>query len=156
MQKSKKLTAVFALIMDLPMSIIVTLVALLVANNLNGPAFIMNCILAYIISFLINMLIPAPKWGFDFAVKHAEPGTFKFGFLLNLVVAFVFTVILDLALGAVGMLIIAHQPFSVYIIGSLVSFIPCYVTVFIIAMLWIGPSDKLSRKICNEPAPQQM
>ena len=67
MVKSKKLMAVNALILDLPLSIVVTLVALLVGKNFSTQAFIMNCILAYIITFLINMFVPFPKWGFAFA-----------------------------------------------------------------------------------------
>ena len=59
MVKSKKLMAVNALILDLPLSIVVTLVALLVGKNFSTQAFIMNCILAYIITFLINMFVPS-------------------------------------------------------------------------------------------------
>lgn len=152
MQKSRKLMAVNALIMDLPMSIVVTLVALLVGRNLTLQAFIMDTILAYIITFLINMFIPFPKWGFAFASKFAQPATKKFGLLFNALVAFVFTVILDLVLAAVGVLIIAHQPFNIYIIAALGTFIPCYVTAYVIALICNGPADTLSRKICNEPA----
>lgn len=77
MVKSKKLMAVNALILDLPLSIVVTLVALLVGKNFSTQAFIMNCILAYIITFLINMFVPFPKWGFAFASKFAQPATFQ-------------------------------------------------------------------------------
>ena len=45
MQKSAKLTAVYALIMDLPLSLVITLVALALSNldapgSLNGPNYI--------------------------------------------------------------------------------------------------------------------
>lgn len=155
MQKSKKLMAVNALIMDLPMSIVVTLVALLVGHNLTPQAFVMNVILAYIITFLINMFIPFPKWGFAFASKFAQPATRKFGLLFNVLVAFIFTVILDLVLAAVGVLLIAHQPFNVFILAALGTFIPCYVTAYVIALICNGPADTLSRKICHEPADYQ-
>ena len=47
MQKSNKLTAVYALIMDLPLSLVITLVALALSNldapgSLNGPNYIRN------------------------------------------------------------------------------------------------------------------
>ena len=102
--KSKKLTAVYALIMDLPLSILITLISLLLAGNLAAPMFIRMAILDYVITFFVNFL-PAPKWGFDFAIKHSKPGTFKFGLLLNIVVAAVFVVILDLIMTAVGALV---------------------------------------------------
>lgn len=65
--KSKKLTAVYALIMDLPLSIIVTVVALALGGNLNMQSFVPSCILAYVVTFILNFL-PVGKWGVDFAM----------------------------------------------------------------------------------------
>ena len=159
MQKSAKLTAVYALIMDLPLSLVITLVALALANidapgSLNGPNFIRMACIAYVVTFFVNFL-HAERWGFAFAAKHAKPGTLKFGILLNVVVAAVFCVILDLIMTAVGM---AASPagfqFGPYIAACLKGFIPCYIASFIVAFLWNPVADKLSRAICNEPAPQ--
>ncbi len=107
MQKSAKLTAVYALIMDLPLSLVITLVALALSNidapgSLNGPNYIRMACLAYVVTFFVNF-IHAERWGFAFAAKHSQPGTLKFGILLNVVVAAVFCVILDLIMTAVGM-----------------------------------------------------
>ncbi len=151
--KSKKLTAVYALIMDLPLSILITLISLVLAGNLAAPMFIRMAILAYVITFFVNFL-PAPKWGFDFAIKHSKPGTFKFGLLLNIVVAAVFVVILDLIMTAVGVLVFGGGTFQMYIVSVLGGFIPCYVPTLIIAILWNGPADKMSRAIVGEPMPE--
>ena len=151
--KSKKLTAVYALIMDLPLSIIITVIALALGGNLSLNSFIPSCILAYVVTFFVNFL-HAERWGFAFAAKHAKPGTFKFGLLLNLVVAGVFVVILDLIMTAVGMIAGGSFAFGPYIAAVLKGFIPCYVPTLIIAMFWNGVADKWSRAICNEPAPQ--
>ena len=130
MQKSAKLTAVYALIMDLPLSLVITLVALALSNldapgSLNGPNYIRMACLAYVVTFFVNFL-HSERLGFAFAAKHSQPGTLKFGILLNVVVAAVFCVILDLIMTAVGM-----------IAGGAFSF---------------GPY--ISRAICNEPAPE--
>jgi hypothetical protein len=151
--KSKKLTAVYALIMDLPLSIVITLISLILSSNLSGPMFIRMAILAYVITFFVNFL-PAPKWGFDFAIKHSQPGTFKFGLLLNLVVGGVFCVILDLVMTAVGVLIFGGGTFQTYIVAVLGGFIPCYIPTVIIAMLWNSVADKVSRSIVGEPQPE--
>ena len=151
MKKSKKLTAVYALIMDLPLSIIITVIALLLANNLNGQAFGMNFVLAYVLTFFINMFIPAPIWGVNFASKFSKPDTFKFGLLINVIVALVFVVILDLVMTAVGVLVFGHGTVQQYLVAVLGGFIPCYVPTLIIALFWNGVADKLSRKITNEP-----
>jgi uncharacterized membrane protein YeaQ/YmgE (transglycosylase-associated protein family) len=153
MQKSKKLTAVYALIMDLPLSIIVTLVALLLGGNLSMSSFIPSCILAYVVTFILNFL-PVGKWGFDFAIKRDQPGTLKFGLLINMVIAFVFTLVLDLIMTYFGVVITAHAPMSEYWKAVAGGFIPCYIASFVVAFLWNNVADKLSRQICNEPAPE--
>ena len=153
MQKSKKLTAVYALIMDLPLSIIVTIVALALGGNLSMSSFIPSCILAYVVTFILNFL-PVGKWGVSFAMKHAQPGTLKFGLLVNAVIALVFTLVLDLIMTFFGVVITAHAPMSEYFKAVLGGFIPCYVASFIVAFLWNNVADNLSRKICNEPAPE--
>ena len=152
MQKSAKLTAVYALIMDLPLSIIITIIALALGGNLSAATFFPSFLLAYVVTFFVNF-IHAERWGFAFAVKHAKPGTFKFGLLLNLVVAGVFVVILDLIMTAVGMIAGGSFAFGPYIAAVLKGFIPCYVPTLIIAMFWNGVADKWSRAICNEPDP---
>ena len=158
MQKSAKLTAVYALIMDLPLSLVITLVALALSNldapgSLNFPNYCRMALIAYVVTFFVNFL-HAERWGFAFAVKHAKPGTFKFGLLLNLVVAGVFVIILDLIMTAVGMIAGGSFAFGPYIAACLKGFIPCYVPTLIIAMFWNNVADKWSRQICNEPAPQ--
>ena len=138
MQKSAKLTAVYALIMDLPLSLVITLVALALANidapgSLNGPNYLRMACLAYVVTFFVNF-IHAERWGFAFAAKHSQPGTLKFGILLNVVVAAVFCVILDLIMTAVGMLAAPGGfQFGPYIAACLKGFIPCYVPTLIIA-----------------------
>ena len=156
MQKSNKLTAVYALIMDLPLSLVITLVALALSNldapgSLNGPNYIRMAILAYVVTFFVNF-IHAERWGFAFAAKHSQPGTLKFGILLNVVVAAVFCVILDLIMTAVGMIAGGAFSFGPYIAAVLKGFIPCYIPTLIIAFFWNNVADKWSRAICNEPA----
>jgi hypothetical protein len=158
MQKSAKLTAVYALIMDLPLSLVITLVALALSNidapgSLNGPNYIRMACLAYVVTFFVNF-IHAERWGFAFAAKHSQPGTLKFGILLNVVVAAVFCVILDLIMTAVGMAAGGNFAFGPYIAAVLKGFIPCYVPTLIIAFFSNNFADKWSRAICNEPAPQ--
>lgn len=58
MPKSKKLTAVYALIMDLPLSIVVTMVALALGGNLTMERFIPSfCLVMYLHFLLIFYLL---------------------------------------------------------------------------------------------------
>lgn len=148
--KSKKLTAVYALIMDLPLCIVLTLVALALGGNLSMGAFIPSCILAYVVTFILNFL-PIGKWGVGFAMKHSEPNTLKFGLLVNAVIALVFTIVLDLVMTYFGVIVTAHAPMSEFWKAVAGGFIPCYIASFIVAFLWNPVADKLSRSICNEP-----
>lgn len=148
--KSKKLTAVFALIMDLPLSIIVTCVALVLAGNLSAQTFGLNFVIAYVLTFFINFM-PAGKWGADVAMKYAQPGTLKFGLIINAVISLVFTVILDLVMAGLGVLVFGGGDVPTFLMAAAASFIPCYVAAYIVAFISNPIADKLSRKICNEP-----
>ena len=152
--KSKKLTAVYALIMDLPLCIVVTIVALALGGNLSMGSFIPSCILAYVVTFILNFL-PVGKWGVDFAMKHSQPGTLKFGLLVNFIIALVFTVVLDIIMTFFGVVITAHAPMSEFFKAVLGGFIPCYIASYVVAFLWNPVADKLSRSICNEPEQHQ-
>ena len=153
MKKSAKLTAVYALIMDLPLSIVVTFVSLVLAHNLSVPTLVLMSCIAYVVTFFVNFL-HAENWGFAFAVKRSQPGTLKFGLLINAVVAAVFTIILDLIMTYIGVVVFGHQGMAAFAIACVAGFIPCYVASFIVAFLWNNVADGLSRKICNEPAPE--
>lgn len=151
MPKSKKLTAVYALIMDLPLSLVITWIALKLGGNLDLVHFVPSCILAYVLTFFINFL-PIGMIGFKFASKYAKDGTFKFGLLINMVISLFFVVILDLVMTAFGVLLMGHGTASQFWFAVIVGFIPCYIPTLIIAMLWNPVADKLSRAICREPA----
>lgn len=152
--KSKKLTAVYALIMDLPLSLVVTAVALKLGNNLNPVMYVRMAFIAYVLTFFINFL-PVGKWGVDFAFKHAKPDTFKFGLFINIVVSAVFVVILDLVMTGIGVLVFGHGSMMEFLFAVLAGFLPCYVPTLVIAMIWNPVADGLSRKICNEPEVHQ-
>ena len=153
MEKSKKLTAVYALIMDLPLSIVITFIALTLSGKLSMYAFIINALLAYVLTFFINMLIPCGKIGFGFASKHAEVGSKKFIILINLAIAAIFVVIVNIVMTAVGIFVFGNGTFVDYIFAVIMGFTPCYIATFFIALFWDRVSDKLSRKICKEPVP---
>lgn len=148
--KSKKLTAVYALIMDIPLCIVLTLVALALGGNLSLGAFIPSCILAYVVTFILNFT-PVGALGVGFAMKHSQPGTLKFGLLVNAVIALVFTIVLDLIMTYFGVVVTAHAPMSEFWKAVAGGFIPCYIASFIVAFLWNPIADKWSRAICNEP-----
>ena len=122
MPKSKKLTAVYALIMDLPLSIVVTMVALALGGNLTMERFIPSFCLAYVLTFFINFL-PVGMIGFKFASKYAE---------------------------AFGVFIAGNGTLNDYLFAVVAGFIPCYIPTLIIAMIWYPVADKASRAICHE------
>ena len=149
MPKSKKLTAVYALIMDLPLSIVVTMVALALGGNLTVERFIPSFLLAYVLTFFINFL-PVGMIGFKFASKHAEENTFKFGLYVNAVISLFFVVILNIVMTAFGVFVASNGTMSEYLFAVVAGFVPCYIPTLIIAMLWHPVADKASRAICHE------
>lgn len=148
--KSKKLTAVYALIMDLPLCVIMTLLMMTLSHSLNLPGFIMMTLLAYVVTFILNFL-PCGLLGVKFASKHAQPGTLKFGLMVNAVISLIFTIVLDIVMTGVGTLVIGHAPMIAFVMGVISGFVPAYIVAFIVAFIMNPIADKASRAICNEP-----
>lgn len=78
--------------MNIPVALFISLAAQLLAiaaGEAPGFSFSLlaaNFCIAYVISFFVGMFIPAVKWGAAFALKcKAQPGTLKFGLLLNVI-----------------------------------------------------------------------
>ena len=98
------------------------------------------------------MCTPAVLWGLGFArAFKAEPGSLKFGLLVNVIVNLVYVVVNCLILTWFNVCLLGHAPFwPAYPISVLKMFIPIYIVGYIVSFLWNQPADKIARKICNE------
>ena len=152
MNKSFKWRAVNALIMNIPIALAIALTAQLLAIHTVIPQLlIINFLIAYAISFVIGVTIPAVKWGIGFAgVCKAKPDTLPFGLCINAVVNLVYVVINCLILTYFNVCILNHAPIIAYFIGMATTFIPIYIVGYIVSFLWNRPAEKITDNICKE------
>ena len=152
MNMSKKCQAVNVLIMNVPIALAISLAAQLIATGTVVPRLLLiNFCLAYVISFLVGMLLPAVPWGLKFAGKcKAQPETLKFGLLVNVIVNLVYVVVNCLFLTYFNVVMLGHQPIKIYFIAMLTTFIPIYLVGYVVSFLWNRPAEKIARNICNE------
>ena len=152
MNMSKKCQASNVLIMNVPIALAISLAAQLIATGTVVPRLLLiNFCLAYVISFLVGMFLPAVPWGLKFAGKcKAQPETLKFGLLVNVIVNLVYVVVNCLFLTYFNVVMLGHQPIKIYFIAMLTTFIPIYLVGYVVSFLWNRPAEKIARNICNE------
>ena len=155
---STKCKVLNTLIMNIPIALAISLAAQLLAiaageaPGFSGKLLAMNICLAYVISFLVGMLLPAVPWGVGFARKcGAKPGSLPFGLLVNVIVNLVYVLVNCLILTWFNVCFLNHAPFfPVYFIQVAKMFIPIYIVGYIVSFLWNQPADKIARRICGE------
>ena len=155
---STKCKVINVLIMNIPVALFISLTAQLLAiaageaPGFSFPLLGMNFCLAYVISFIVGMCLPAVPWGISFArACKAEPGSLKFGLLVNVIVNLVYVLVNCLLLTWFNVCLLGKAPFwPAYPLSVLKMFIPIYIVGYIVSFLWNQPAEKIARKICHE------
>ncbi len=160
MKMSTKCKAVYTLIMNIPVALAIALSAqLLATGTVVIGLLLLNFLLAYVISFIVGMLIPVAKWGVGFAMAcKAKPDSLPFGLLVNLVVNFVYVVVNCLILTFFNVVILngdniragGGDPIIAYFMGILTTFVPIYLIGYVVSFLWNRPAENIARNICHE------
>lgn len=129
---SFKQIAVINLVNNIPMAIIMSTVAPL----LNGQAlglknWIMNVIIAFVIACLINVIVPVPLIANKFpAIFKMDAEKISGRIVGNIPVAFIFVVIIGLALTYYNVRIV-----PVFVFAFAATFIPLYLVCFVLSMI---------------------
>ena len=155
---STKCKVIYTLIMHIPIALFISLTAQLLAimaGEAPGFSFVLlaeNFGLAYVISFIVGMCIPAVKWGVGFAMAcKAKPDSLPFGLLVNVIVNLVYVVVNCLCLTYFNVCLLNHAPFwPVYFLSIAKMFIPIYIVGYIVSFLWNRPAEKIARNITKE------
>ena len=165
MQPKTKLINV--LLTNIPIAVCISIVASWIGLSGAGipqeafmPALLrsigLNILMSYVISFVVGMFVPAPKWGMAFAgLFGATPRDgLKFGLLMTVVINTVYVVANSLILTYVNAIALGGAPMAAYVPAVLGSFVPCWLVGFIVSFIWAPQAEKIARSICNDPAPQ--
>lgn len=152
MNHSFKYRAVNALIMNIPIALSISLTAQLLAIHTVIPKLLgINFLIAYVISFIIGVTVPAVKWGISFALAcKTKPDTLPFGLCINVIVNLVYVVINCLILSYFNICILEKAPIIAYFIGMVTTFIPIYIVGYIVSFLWNRPAEKIAKSICGD------
>ena len=152
MNHSFKYRAVNALIMNIPIALSISLTAQLLAIHTVIPKLLgINFLIAYVISFIIGVAVPAVKWGISFALAcKTKPDTLPFGLCINVIVNLVYVLINCLILSYFNICILEKAPIIAYFIGMATTFIPIYLVGYIVSFLWNRPAEKITKSICGE------
>ena len=150
--KSFKYRAVNALIMNIPIALSISITAQLLAiHTVVLPLLGINFAIAYVVSFIIGVAVPAVPWGLAFANKcKAKPDSLPFGLAVNAVVNLVYVLVNCLILSYFNICILNHAPFVAYLIGMATTFIPIYIVGYIVSFLVNRPAEILTKKIVGE------
>ena len=147
----KRYRLTLALVMNVPMSICLTLAATLLqlAAGTGGFAFpesLIGLALAYVTGVLAAYFLPSPLWGQRLAQK-AGGGKFATFFFPALVPAVVNTAVISLVMAVYHAGIIAGAGALACLIAFLQPFLPLTVIAFLVAGIFARPVDALARRI---------
>ena len=128
MNHGTKWRVVNTLLMNIPIAATIAVAAQFLAiHTFILPLFCINFAMAYVLSFVVGMCVPAVKWGIGFAMAcKAEPNTLKFGLCMNAIVNFVYVLANEIVLSYFNIVVLNHAPMIAVLFGILETFIPIY------------------------------
>lgn len=137
MNHSTKWRVVNTLLMNIPIAAAIAVAAQFLAiHTFILPLFCINFAMAYVLSFVVGMCVPAVKWGIGFAMTcKAEPNTLKFGLCMNAIVNFVYVLANEIVLSYFNIVVLNHAPMIAVLFGILETFIPIYIVGYIVSFL---------------------
>ncbi len=161
MSMKKSTTVLNVLFLNLPIAAALCIVAqfLTIAQGqlkaFSWQMFGINFAVSYFFAFVIGMTIPCVKWGMNFAKKRkAQPGTFRFGALVNVPINTTYSVLLCLIMSIFNVCILGRGPLIGALLGFIMDIIPIWIACYIVSMIFVRPAEKLARGITHD-APSQ-
>ncbi len=145
------------LLMNAPISITMSVVAQLMnmrlghADHFDIGNLMINFLFSYCVAFFVADFIPVDKAGIGFARRcGAEPGTWKFDMLINLVVNTVFSVIMTLVMSWFNACFLGGAPFGAALQGFGRMIIPVWIACYFVSLFTQRPIMALAHKIAEK------
>ena len=133
---SPKFIVIFNLVMNLPMATAMSLAAGLLSGGIRMPGFVINILIGFVVACLVSILLPIQKIGDWFAgIFHLDPHSLPGALVSNILVAFIFNVIVGFVLTWVNAGIFGHQPMNVVFGAFLGTFLPLYAVLYVVAFI---------------------
>lgn len=114
-------------------------------------SMLISFLFSYAVAFFIAYFIPADRAGFALAGRcGAEPGTWKFNMLVNLVVNTVFSVIMTLVMGWFTACLLGGAPLIAAVQGFGQMIVPVWIACYFVSLFVQRPSMALAHKIVGK------
>lgn len=152
MQKpSMKWVIIFNVVLDLPMAIVMSVSAALLAHQplVLVPNLLSNIVIGFVLAFLINVILPIPLISAKFAgLFHIKPHTLAENLVGSLPVCLIFTVgigapLTAFNLGMAGQMNMFWQAF-------LGTFLPLYAILYVVAFIMTPIAATVATNACKK------
>lgn len=151
MQKpSLKWILIFNLVLDLPMAIVMSVSAALLAGAPFGalftPNLLANIAIGFCLAFLLNVLVPGQKVQASFArLFKLDPQSLAGTLVGSLPVCLIFTIGVGLPLSIFNV-----RKFPDFLFAFFATFVPLYIILYIVAFIFTPLAMKASNAACGK------
>lgn len=153
MNTQKKVDLVMNLMYNLLLAVLLSVMAEMInAGGVTWPAIAVDTLISYVLEMLIAMFLPFTRWGQQFALKKATPGTPKFRALCALVTASLFATLMSAAMSFISCILTLHLPIAVWLIAWLKIWPLFIVIAWLCSYLMVPFFIELAKRILHVPA----
>ena len=132
MNTQRKVDIVMNLMYNFVLAVLLTVAAEIInAGGVTWPALGIETVVSYVLEMIIAIWLPFTRWGQQFAIKRAQPGSRKFRLLCALITAIPFATLMSLAMSFFSVVVSLHLPLFVWMIAWL------KIWILFIAIAWI-------------------
>lgn len=144
---SVKFLVVFNLVQNIPMAVAMSITAPLLMNMpVFTPNLLMNILIGFILATIINLLLPIQKIAMGFPrLMHIKSDGFLAHLVGNIPVCLIFVVIVGLVLNLYNVRAVPD-----FLFAFLGTFIPMYLVLFVIAMIFVPIATKAAMAASRE------
>ena len=103
MNGQKKVELVMNIMYNLLLAVVLSAIAEMInAGGVQWPGLVIDTIISFILEMIIVLFLPFTKWGLSAAMKNAQPGTPKFRWIMSIVTAIPFAIVMSGCMSFIG------------------------------------------------------
>jgi hypothetical protein len=153
MDTKRKVDLVMNLMYNLLLAVLLSLMAEAInAGGVTWPAIAVDTLISYVLEMLIAMFLPFTKWGQQFALKRAVPGSRKFRLICSGITATLFATLMSAAMSFISCILMLHLPIIAFVMAWLRIWPLFIIIAWACSYLLIPTFIELAKKMLHIPA----
>lgn len=153
MNTQRKVDLVMNLMYNFLLAILFSLIAEAInAGGVTWPMIAIDTVISYILEMLIVIFLPFTRWGQQFAIKRATPGTRKFRMICAAITAACFATVMSAAMSFITCILMLHLPIMAWFVAWMRIWVLFIVIAWICSYLTIPFFIELAKKLLHIPA----